>query len=178
MKLILTAVVILNLFINSFLIAQIPDGIDQISVVTPPPGYTPTGTNSSIVTVNGFDNLFLGNDNGEVYVAVNPNNPLKQVCAYNLNSFYYTSNGIDWVRSYPAFTGFPSLLGDPVMTYDRDGNLFYSQLYTTGPYGIVVAKSTDNGATFCQYTSAHQTTVGLADKEWITADPDKRTIQQ
>lgn len=157
----------------SFLYSQNPDNAGLNSVVIPPPGYAPQETNSSIITINGFDNYYLGNDFGEPYIAVNPADPKKQVCAYNTNSFYYTLNGVDWTRSYPSFPGY-NILGDPVMTYDNLGNVFYVSLYSpnlsTGPWGIVVAKSTNNGVSWSNYYGAHQTTLQLADKEWIAAD--------
>jgi hypothetical protein len=60
------------------------------------------------------------------------------------------------------------------MTYDNPGNLFYVSLYspnlTSGPWGIVVAKSTNNGVSWSNYYRAHETNLQLADKEWITAD--------
>ncbi|MCX6165128.1 MAG: sialidase family protein, partial [Ignavibacteriae bacterium] len=142
------------------------------SVVIPPPNYSPTGTNSTIYTVDGFDNFYLGGDFGEPYIAVNPTDPKNQVCAYNTNSFYYTLNGIDWIRGYPAFSGFP-ILGDPVMTFDSLGNIYYAQLYNltaSGTYGIAVAKSTNKGVSWISYVSAASTIVGLSDKEWIASD--------
>lgn len=157
----------------SFAYSQSQDNISTKSVIIPPPGFSPQGTNSNTLTINGFDNYYLGNDFGEPYIAVNPTDPKNQVCAYNTNSFYYTLNGIDWVRSYPTFPGY-NILGDPVMTYDNLGNIFYVSLYspsvTTGPWGIVIAKSTNKGASWSNYYRAHETTLQLADKEWVVAD--------
>lgn len=144
------------------------------SVIIPPQDFEPTGVNSNVVTINGFDNFHLGNDNGEPYIAVNPLDAKKQVCAYNINSFYYTLNGIDWIRSYPSFGPYQQVLGDPVMAYNKEGILFYVTLFSpnlsTGPWGIAVAKSSDNGITWSNYYQAHQTTLQLADKEWVTID--------
>jgi hypothetical protein len=143
------------------------------SVVIPPKGYSPLSVNSTVITINGFDNFYLGNDFGEPYIAVNPTDPKKQVCAYNTNSFYYTLNGIDWIRGNPNFPGYV-VVGDPVMTFDNSGNLFYVTLHSpnvsAGPWGIVVGKSTDNGVSWANYYQAHYTTGGLDDKEWVTAD--------
>lgn len=143
------------------------------TIITPPPGFRVSGTSSSVITINGFDNFYLGNDFGEPYIAVNPSDPKRQVCAYNTNSFYYTLNGTDWTRSYPTFPGY-NILGDPVMTFDNLGNVFYVSLYSpnlaSGPWGIVIARSTDNGASWSNYYKAHETTLQLADKEWVAAD--------
>jgi hypothetical protein len=164
---------LLTFLVSNIMIAQ-NSGVDyRPSVVIPPPGYSPQGDNSTTLTINGFDNYFLGNDFGEPYIAVNPNDPKKQVCAYNTNSFYYTLNGIDWIKSYPTFPGY-NILGDPVMAYDNLGNVFYVSLYSpnvsSGPWGIVVAKSTNNGVSWSNYYQAHQTTLQLADKEWVAID--------
>lgn len=161
------------LVFGSYIFSQNLGDVRLNSISIPPPGFSPTGTNSSVITNSDFDNFYLGNDDGEPYIAVNPADPKKQVCAYNINSFYYTLNGIDWTRSYPNFPGY-NILGDPCMTYDNLGNLFYVSLYSpnvsTGPWGIVIAKSTNNGVSWTNYYRAHQTTLQLADKEWITAD--------
>jgi hypothetical protein len=90
--------------------------------------------------------------------------------AYNINNYYVTLNGIDWVKRAVSFPG-ASQIGDPVLTYDSLGNLYYTQLYQIGTtYGIWVAKSTDKGLTFATAVSAYSSTIGLADKQWITAD--------
>jgi hypothetical protein len=163
---------VLLLLSSNIIFAQFAKN-SSTSVVIPPPNYSPTGTNSTIyTTTDGFDNFFLGNDFGEPYIAVNPTDPKNQVCAFNMNSFYYTLNGVDWTRGYPVFSGFPTL-GDPVMTFDSLGNIYYAQLYnftTSGTYGIAVAKSTNKGVSWYSYVSAASTMVGLSDKEWITAD--------
>lgn len=144
--------------------------INNASVVIPPPSYSPTGTNSTIITVNGFDNFHLGNDFGEPYIAVNPLDPKNQVCAYNINSFYYTLNGIDWIRGNVPFTGY-RVAGDPCMTFDGLGNLFYLTMYEDlngNVIGNVVGKSTNKGVSFINYVSAF--VAGSNDKPWIVAD--------
>ncbi len=119
-----------------------------ISVVTPPAGYSFNQQGSpfsSIVTVDGFDNIYLGVDFGEPYIATNPRNPLNSICAFNINDFYYTLDGLNWTRIYPTFPGY-SILGDPVMCYDSIGTGYYVQLYqNVNTYGVVVSKSTNNG---------------------------------
>ena len=150
---------------------QMPDYSKLNSVVKQPQNmmFSPNGTASNIITVNGFDNYFLGVDFGEPYVASNPGDHLNAVCAWNINNLYYTLDGYSWFKNNPSFPGF-SVIGDPVVTYDSVGNMYYSQLYQNGSiYGIAVTKSTDKGVTWLNATSVYSTSAGLSDKEWITA---------
>lgn len=131
---------------------------------------SPAGVLSNPVTVNGYDNFFLGTDFGEPYIATNPRDPLNSICAFNTNNYYYTLNGFDWTKINVSFPGF-SVLGDPVVTFDSIGNAYYVQLYQNGStYGICVSKSTNKGVSWPSTYNVASTTVGLSDKEWITAD--------
>jgi type IX secretion system substrate protein len=145
---------------------------DFQSIAYPPaflqPG--PNGEKSMLVTLNGFDNIFLGTDFGEPYIATNPRNPLNSMCAFNINVAYYTIDGFNWFRNTPTFPGF-SVIGDPVMAYDSVGTLYYVQLYQNGStYGICTRKSSDGGQTYGNTYNIWATTAGLADKEWVTCD--------
>ncbi len=145
---------------------------EQQSIAIQPPflNVSPNGTESQVVITNGFDNIFLGTDFGEPYIATNPRDVLNSICAFNINNLYYTLDGYNWVKNNPIFTGY-SVLGDPVMSYDSLGNCYYVQLYQNGSvYGIVVMKSTNKGVSWIGPYNVFNTTVGLADKEWITAD--------
>jgi len=144
----------------------------QQSIAVQPPflNITPNGSTSSVVTTNGFDNIFLGVDFGEPYIATNPRDPLNSICAFNINNLYYTLDGYNWVKNSPTFPGY-SVIGDPVMTYDSLGTCYYAQLYQNGAtYGIAVIKSTNKGVSWFGVSNVYSTTVGLSDKEWITAD--------
>ncbi len=158
--------------INSQHLEQ-PDYSKFESRVFPPSNYSfsPLNTESNVVTSEeGYDNFYLGVDFGEPYIATNPNDFRNSATAYNINNYYVTTNGIDWVKKGVSFPG-ASQIGDPVLTFDSLGNLYYTQLYQSGStYGIWVTKSTDKGLTFTTTASAHSSTVGLADKQWITAD--------
>ena len=160
---------ILLLFYTANFFAQYSE---QQSIAIQPPfqSISPNGTQSTVVITNGFDNIFLGTDFGEPYIATNPRDPLNSVCAFNINNLYYTLDGYNWTKNNPTFTGF-SVIGDPVMAYDSLGTCYYAQLYQNGAtYGITVIKSTNKGVTWVNPTSVYSTTVGLSDKEWITAD--------
>ncbi|HJY63654.1 MAG TPA: T9SS type A sorting domain-containing protein, partial [Ignavibacteria bacterium] len=144
---------------------------DLPSVVNPNfTDISPAGTPSLLQITNGYDNIFLGTDFGEPYIATNPRDLFNSVCAYNFNSFYYTLDGYNWVKTFPPFPGY-NTLGDPVMTFDSLGNIYYAQLYQNGStYGVVVNKSTNKGVSWLAAYNAYSTTAGLADKEWIVAD--------
>ncbi len=142
------------------------------SIAIQPPNLfiSPAGVLSNPVTVNGYDNFFLGTDFGEPYIATNPRDPLNSICAFNINNYYYTLNGFDWTKINVSFPGF-SVIGDPVVTFDSLGNAFYVQLYQNGgTYGICISKSTNKGVSWSSTYNVSSTTVGLSDKEWLTAD--------
>jgi len=151
---------------------DLPDYSKLKSVVIPPPGYqySPDGITSTPKIINGFDNLFLGIDYGEPYIVTNPNDPLNAVCAFNINNLYYTIDGFNWIKNTPSFPGY-GVLGDPVLAFDSLGNVYYTTLYQNGSvYGLAIVKSTNKGLNWSSPISMFSTTVGLADKEWITAD--------
>jgi hypothetical protein len=160
---------ILILFYTAGLFAQYQE---QQSIAIQPPfmNISPNGTQSSVDIVNGFDNIYLGVDFGEPYIATNPRDPLNSICAFNTNGLYYTIDGFNWTRNSPTFIGY-GILGDPVMAYDSLGVCYYAQLYQNGStYGIAVMKTTNKGANWIGPYNVYNTTVGLSDKEWITAD--------
>ena len=169
----LFAVLAAILLICSFTYSQQANDDDLISVVTPPAGYNVNPLFSPgmlIETVNGFDNYYLGTDFGEPYIATNPRDILNSICAFNMNSLYYTLDGRNWVKNIPAFPGF-GILGDPVICYDSLGTAYYVQLYQNGAtYGVVVVKSTNKGVSWSGPFNVAATTAGLSDKEWIVAD--------
>ncbi|KAA0207473.1 MAG: T9SS type A sorting domain-containing protein [Ignavibacteria bacterium] len=143
---------------------------NQSRVIVPPDySYNPNQSFEESVTINGFDNFFLGIDYGEPHIATNPRDPLNSITAYNINNYYYTLNGYDWIKTFIPFPGF-SVIGDPVLTFDSLGNAYYLQMYQNGStYGLTVARSTNKGVSYHQYSSVHTFPV-LNDKPWITAD--------
>ncbi|MFA5404422.1 MAG: T9SS type A sorting domain-containing protein [Ignavibacteria bacterium] len=157
---------------------NIPDYSSYKSIRPRLPITAPTGVQSTILTVDGFDNFYLGNDNSEPYIAVNPNDPLNMICSYNSGtsgspcSIYITNNGYNWARSYPGYGSFQPI-GDPVMTFDSLGNMYFMEMFEqtpTGPWGGVVLKSTNKGVNWLPAVQAYQLTGGLCDKPWMTAD--------
>ena len=118
---------------------------------------------SSVITVNNFDNFNLGVDFGESNMAENPLVPAWFFTAYNTNTSHNTQNGIDWGTGTPSFG--TSVQGDPVVSYDSLGNLYYQNMYGNIT-GVKVIKSTDNGATW----GAPVTAVAGVDKNWMACD--------
>lgn len=174
MKSFTTSLAVLALFFYSFsTFSQYSDEENKVSVVAPPPGFNVNHEAqpfSSVVTVDGFDNIFLGTDFGEPYIATNPRDPLNSFCAFNMNGLYYTLDGLNWTKHSPSFPGF-GILGDPVMCYDSLGTAYYVQLYQNGgTYGVTVVKSTNKAVDWSQPYNVASTNAGLSDKEWVTAD--------
>lgn len=151
-----------------------PDYSDFKSVIKPFPNpLPPVNVQSSVYTVNGFDNFYLGNDNSEPYIAVNPNDPLNMICAYNSPTatacnIYVTRNGYDWARTYPSYAGLHPI-GDPVMTFDSLGNMYFFEMTET-PYGGVILKSTNKGISWLNPVQPYIMSGGLCDKPWLACD--------
>lgn len=84
---------------------------NQSRVIVPPDySYNPNQSFEESVTINGFDNFFLGIDYGEPHIATNPRDPLNSITAYNINNYYYTLNGYDWIKTFIPFPGFSVLV--------------------------------------------------------------------
>ncbi len=164
----LTALLCLNVSnINS----QISDEDHLKSVVPPPINYsTLDNPFDDPITINGFDNYYLGVDFGEPHIVTNPNDPLNSICAFNTNGVHYTLDGENWQRVTVTFPGY-NILGDPVLAFDSLGVCHYIQIFQNGgTYGLVVTKSTNKGVSWSGVNTVVSTTVGLTDKEWIVAD--------
>jgi hypothetical protein len=116
-----------------------------------------------VITVNGFDDFNLGVDYAEPHVSQNPLNPLQYFGAYNINGAWRTNDGHNWTPSAPPFGTNPN--GDPITTYDGNGNLYYETM-VGGVTGCRVIRSTDNGATW----TAGVVAVSGNDKNWMVAD--------
>lgn len=171
---------LLILMSSSLLFSQIipHDYTTYDSPIRPKPNPNfPGNVQSTIYTVNGFDNFYLGNDNSEPYIATNPNDPLNSICAFNsptasASDIYITQNGYNWARTYPGYGSFQAI-GDPVMTFDSLGNMYFMEMFeqtSSGPWGGLVLKSTNKGTSWLPPVQAYQMTGGLCDKPWMTCD--------
>ena len=120
---------------------------------------------SEVITINDYDNYYLGVDLAEGHISTNPQAPAQFFTAFNVNNSHGTLDGYEWYQSQPAWGA--SVWGDPVTAYDSLGNLYYEIMYgSSGIQGCKVVRSTDNGQTW----SSAVTAINGFDKNWIAAD--------
>ncbi len=117
------------------------------------------------ITVNGYDNFFLGTDFAEAHISENPRSPGQYFVAFNINGTHYTLNGYDWLSNNPSFTS--TMRGDPVTAYDSLGNLYYENMYgSPSILGTKIIKSTNNSVSWLSDVFGN---TGV-DKNWLAAD--------
>ena len=111
----------------------------------------------------------------EVTITINPINPLNIAAGANIDLYYYSMDGgYTWEEGKLSSTY--GVWGDPCVTFDPYGYLFYSHLSNPPVNGfwidrIVVQKSIDGGVSFDDgvgigYTPPRK----QQDKEWMIAD--------
>jgi hypothetical protein len=87
-------------------------------------------------------------NHSESTISINPTNPLNLFASDTLGDpaarRYSTNGGVTWINSNSA--GLPGSDGDIQTAWDKFGNLFITYLSTS--LGVVVARSSDGGATF------------------------------
>ena len=120
---------------------------------------------STVITVDGYDNYFLGVDFAEGHISESPQDPGKYFTGFNINDTHYTLDGHDWEDVYISFPGYTAR-GDPCTAYDGNGILYYETMYGSSIQGCVVVTSTDNGETW----SSPVVAINGNDKNWMTAD--------
>jgi len=131
----------------------------------------------------------------EPTIAVDPRNPiiiaagaqdyrLLSVGGHRWHGFYRSiDGGASWAVSLvPGFPGDASPNGassplrafqctsDPVLAFDRNGNLYYVGISCSPAFILFVVKYTDDGATYSRATVFPPSTFNFADKPWITVD--------
>ncbi len=119
---------------------------------------------SEVITINDYDNFYLGVDFAEGHISVNPMEPTQFFTAYNIDDSHYTMDGHNWENSNPTWNA--NMRGDPLTAYDSLGNLYYENMYGSSIQGCKVVKSTDNGQTW----SSAVTAISGNDKNWMCAD--------
>jgi len=120
---------------------------------------------AQVITIDNYDNFYLGVDFAESHNSVNPEEPTQFFNAWNTDGSYYTMDGYNWSGSQPAWGA--NVWGDPVTAYDGQGNLYYEIMYgSSGIQGCLVARSTDNGQTW----DFVETAISGFDKNWIACD--------
>ncbi len=131
----------------------------------------------------------------EPTIAVDPRNPniivagaqdyrLLSVGLHRWHGFYRSSDGgLTWTVSLvPGFPGDNSPQGfssplrafqctsDPVLSFDRNGNLYYVGISCQPAFILFVVKYTNDGATYSFARVFDPSAYNFADKPWITTD--------
>jgi len=109
----------------------------------------------------------------EVTIAINPANPDILAAGANISFFYSSTNGgLTW--SQKNLTSSLGVWGDPVVIFDRHGNLYYAHL--SNPLQgywidrIVIQKSTNFGVTWNDGAGIGYNYPKEQDKEWLAVD--------
>lgn len=119
---------------------------------------------SQVITINDYDNFYLGLDFAESHISANPLDPTKFFTAYNTDGTHNTMDGHDWNNATAVAWG-TSVNGDPVTAYDGSGNLYYENMFG-GITGCKVVRSSNNGLSW----SSSVTAISGVDKNWMAAD--------
>ncbi|RLD32651.1 MAG: hypothetical protein DRI83_10555, partial [Bacteroidetes bacterium] len=120
---------------------------------------------STVVTIDGYDNYYLGVDFAEGHISENPGTPGEYFVAFNIDDTHYTMDGHDWSNSNVSWGGY-YIRGDVLTAYDGDGTLYYENMYGSSIQGCALVKSTDNGQTW----SSPVVAINGYDKNWLAAD--------
>ncbi len=154
----------------------------------------------AVATIGANVDITASNDTAERQqveptIAVDPRNPsvivagaqdyrLLSVGGHRWHGFYRSvDNGVTWAVSLvPGFPGDTSPEGaasplrafqctsDPVLAFDRSGNLYYVGISCSPVFILFVVKYTNDGATYSGATVFPTSTYNFADKPWISVD--------
>lgn len=120
---------------------------------------------STVVTIDGYDNFFLGTDFAEGHISEDPTQPQRYFSAFNTDAAHITLDGHDWDDTQP-FWG-TTIRGDVLSAYDSLGNLYYENMFgSPSIQGCKVVVSQDNGQTWGPAVTA----INGVDKNWMAAD--------
>lgn len=109
----------------------------------------------------------------EPSLAINPKNPLEMAVGTVLDDYYYTTDGgLTWTSK--TLKSKYGVNGDPVLTFDTHGNLYYFHLsqFPTGSYldRIVCQKAKKVNRKFSKGTYTSPNGTKAQDKEWVVYD--------
>ncbi|MBI5020150.1 MAG: exo-alpha-sialidase [Ignavibacteriales bacterium] len=130
------------------------------------------------VVVCQYKNIRVNNPTSvtpeEVTIAINPTNPLNLAAGANIRYYYYSMDGgYTWTEG--QLNSPLGVWGDPCVTYDADGNLFFGHLSNPPTPGywidrIVLQKSTNGGQSWNSGTGIWFVPPKNQDKEWLVVD--------
>jgi hypothetical protein len=111
----------------------------------------------------------------EVAIAIDPANPMRLAAGSNLDWAYYSWDGGSGWEERRIVSNVHGVWGDPSVTFDADGRLFYAHLSNPPAPGyridrIVVQRSTDGGASFDDGAAIGLRPPRHQDKSWVAAD--------
>ena len=112
-------------------------------------------------------------DPEEVTISINPADPLNLAAGANVDYYYYSfDGGYTWTEGH--LTSTLGVWGDPSVTFDALGNLYFGHLSNPDDGDwvdrIVVQKSVDGGVTWSDGAGIGLNTPKVQDKEWLAAD--------
>ncbi|MCF8367614.1 MAG: PKD domain-containing protein [Bacteroidales bacterium] len=137
---------------------QIPEWyLNQASKVTKAP--------STVITIDDYDNFYLGVDFAECHISANPLDPTQFFTAYNTDYTHRTQDGHDWNNATAVSWG-TTIRGDVLTAYDGAGNLYYENMYGSSILGCKIVRSSNNGLTWTSPVTA----ISGNDKNWLAAD--------
>ena len=137
---------------------QVPEWyVNQVSSSTKAP--------STVITIDDYDNFYLGVDFAECHISVNPLDPTEFFTAYNIDETHRTTDGHDWNDATPVSWG-TTIRGDVLTAFDGSGNLYYENMYGSSILGCKIVRSSDNGLTWTSPVTA----ISGNDKNWLAAD--------
>ncbi|MCB0804451.1 MAG: hypothetical protein KDC05_01560 [Bacteroidales bacterium] len=121
---------------------------------------------SQVITIDNYDNFYLGVDFAESHISENPLAPGQYFTAFNTDGTHRTTNGHDWNDATAVSWG-TTIRGDVLTAYDAQGNLYYENMYGSGSIlGCKLVRSANNGLTW----SSAVTAIDGVDKNWLAAD--------
>jgi hypothetical protein len=110
----------------------------------------------------------------EVTIAINPTNSLNLAAGANIKYYYYSNDGgYTWIEG--QLSSSLGVWGDPCVTYDVNGNLYFGHLSNPPSPGywidrIVVQKSSNGGQSWNSGSGIWFVPPKNQDKEWLIVD--------
>jgi hypothetical protein len=175
-----------NADVSSRPATTLPERVEGVPTNKPKPFHDPRPSDVNVSN--------LTSNESEVSIDINPTDPDNQVIVGHapgfatMNTFFTLDGGRSWtlVALGNADDGLTSTFRfDPSVAFDENGNVYAAYGVRTGPPNrttVVVAKSTDGGQTYTQFTQVATTanigTLPGNDKWHLATGPDPVTPTQ